>query len=254
MAKSDSDDAVTKVVGGTVVGIIVLVSMVPKEVWIAIGIVVAVLVTIGITRWAIAEGKRRREAAASRERAEREANARKEKERRVASLGKKNATLVESALAAAEQVAGSEAARAGWLGDIDFSRDIETVSEDLRRAHALRGAASELSALDKPSAEDRAILADAKAGMANLERVATERVALILKCAEESRLIDASLRQERVDARTAEQRAELHGTLSALLYGAEATPAASRADSAADAVIARVQAYRELKNQITSAA
>ncbi|CQD07972.1 hypothetical protein BN970_01536 [Mycolicibacterium conceptionense] len=110
-----------------------------------------------------------------------------------------------------------------------------------------------LSALDKPSAEDRAILAEAKTTAANLERAAIERVELVGKCAKEAQLIDVSLRTEREDARLAEQRAELHAKLSAMLYGIEATPAATQQDSAVDAVMARVQAYREIKNQIQQA-
>ena len=35
-----------------------------------------------------------------------------------------------------------------------------------------------------------------------------------------------------------------------MLYGIEAAPSAASGDSTADAVIARVQAYREIKNQI----
>jgi hypothetical protein len=104
--------------------------------------------------------------------------------------------------------------------------------------------------LDKPSVDDRRILAEAKTTAANLESAAIERAELIAKCATEAHLIDESLRNERADARTAEQRADLHGKLSAMLYGIEATPDTTQTDSAADAVMARVQAYREIKNQI----
>ena len=55
------------------------------------------------------------------------------------------------------------------------------------------------------------------------------------------------------DALTAEQRAELHGKLSALLYGVEAAPDASAVDSGVDRVMARVAAYREIKKQIVAA-
>ncbi|MDH6199092.1 hypothetical protein M2272_005759 [Mycobacterium frederiksbergense] len=113
--------------------------------------------------------------------------------------------------------------------------------------------ADKLSALDKPSVEDRKILGEAKTTAANLERAAIERVELIGKCATEAQLIDKSLRTEREDARVAEQRAELHAKLSAMLYGIEATPDTTPADSAVDAVMARVQAYREIKNQIQQA-
>lgn len=39
----------------------------------------------------------------------------------------------------------------------------------------------------------------------------------------------------------------------AMLYGIEATPGSAATDSAVDAVMARVQAYREIKNQIQRA-
>lgn len=107
--------------------------------------------------------------------------------------------------------------------------------------------------MDKPSVDDRKILAEAKTTTANLECAAIERVELIRKCATEAHLVDESLRNEREDARTAEQRAELHAKLSAMLYGIEATPDTTPTDSAADAVMARVMAYREIKNQIQQA-
>jgi hypothetical protein len=51
---------------------------------------------------------------------------------------------------------------------------------------------SELSALDKPSADDRQILAEAGTAAADLERVALDRVVLIGKCAREAILVDES--------------------------------------------------------------
>lgn len=77
-----------------------------------------------------------------------------------------------------------------------------------------------------------------------------ERVKLIEKCAAEAEAVDESLRKERADARTAEQRARLHAKLSSMLYGIQATPDTGPLDSTADAVIARVEAYREIKHQI----
>lgn len=248
-------------IGGAIFFVIVLVAMVPKPVWIVIGVVVAVIV-IGWIAYRIVEAVERRGAeAAIREREEqaaraaqakqdREERARAEKQRRIATLGKGNAALVESALRAVTRIAASEAARAGWLGDVDFTADIRGITENFERAHALRGVAGELSALDKPSAEDRVILAEAKTTAANLERAAIERVELIGKCAAEAGLIDESLRTEREDARVAEQRVELHAKLSAMLYGIEAAPDTTPRDSAVEAVMARVQAYREIKNQI----
>ena len=156
-------------------------------------------------------------------------------------------------MAAVRQVGASEAARTGWLGDVDFTADIQQITDNFQKAHALRKVADELSALDKPSPDDRRILAEAETTVANLELAAVERVELIGKCATEARLIDKSLSDERKDARTAEQRAELHAKLSGLLYGIEAAPDTTPTDSAADAVMARVQAYREIKSQIQQA-
>ena len=110
-----------------------------------------------------------------------------------------------------------------------------------------------MSALKKPSLDDRKILSEAETTADNLELAAVQRVKLIGKCAAEAFLIDKSLQNEREEARTAEQRAELHGKLSAMLYGIEATPDTGPTDSAADAVMARVLAYREIKNQIHKA-
>lgn len=215
-----------------------------------VGVVGGAGILAGFTYWAISASKKSRAARSAAAQRSRKARVLDEKKRRVEVLGKRNAEVVESALAAVKQVGASEAARAGWLGDVDFTADIREISDKFEKAHALRKVASELSALDKPSVDDRRIIAEAKTTVANLELAAVERVELIGKCATEARLIDKSLHNEREDARTAEQRAELHGRLSAMLYGIEATPDTSRAASAADAVMARVQAYREIKNQI----
>lgn len=259
MAKGskDSDSAI----GGLIVFVIVLIAIVPKQVWIALGITVGVCVLMWVAYKAHAayedrqaearKQQRLREAAeAARAKREKEERARKSKQRRIDEMGAKNAARIASAQAAVKRVLASEAARAGWLGDVDFNPDIQAVSDKFRKAHALRKVAQDLSALDKPSVEDRKILEEANATVANLESAAIERVELICKCAEEADLIDESLRNERADAKTAEQRAQLHAKLSALLYGIEATPDAIPADSAVDAVMARVQAYQEIKREI----
>lgn len=176
-----------------------------------------------------------------------------EKQKRIATLGKDNAALVESALSAVKTVTASEAAREGWLGEVDFSADIQQITDIFEKAHALSELTTRLSSLDKPSAEDHRILAEATTTGADLERTAMERVDLIKKCATEAQLIDKSFLTEREDARVAEQRAELHAKLTAMLYGIEATPDATPTDSAVDAVMSRVQAFREIKNQIQQA-
>jgi electron transfer flavoprotein alpha subunit len=261
VGNKDSDDGVGKAIGGVIVGIVVLIAVVPKPVWIFLGIMTAVAVVVGGAAWAFtayekhraaaeAQAKVQRAAQAAAAKREREARARQERQHRIETLGEENAAFVESALAAVKQVGASEAARAGWLGDVDFTADIREITDNFQKARAVRDVACELSALDKPSLDDRKLLAEAKTTAAKLERAAFERVELIGKCATEARLIDKSLQSERDEARTAEQRADLHGKLSALIYGIEATPDTTPTSSAADAVMARVQAYREIKNQI----
>jgi len=176
---------------------------------------------------------------------------RTEKAQRVQALGPRYASILEATLAAVRHdIVGSEAARAGLLGDVDFDADIRGITDNLRKAHELQKVADRLAALDKPGADDRKLLAEANTTVAKLETAALNRVELIAKCATEAQLVDKSLHDERQDAKTSAQRAELHAKLSAMLYGIEATPDTTPTDSAADAVLVRVQAYREIKNQI----
>ena len=176
---------------------------------------------------------------------------REERQQRPEVFGPRNAAAFEAALAAVRHVSESEAARGGWLGELDFTADLRSIAENFRKSHQLRKVADKLSVLDNPSTDDRQILAQAETTVANLETTALTRVDLINRCAHEASLIDDSLRRERAEVRTAEERAQLHAKLSGLLYGIEAAPDVTTADSpAADAVIARVQAYREIKKQI----
>jgi hypothetical protein len=248
-------------VGGVIVGIIVLIAIVPRQVWIVLGVTIGVAVLVWLLSKALtayeayrveaAELARIREAAdAARAKQERDAAVHKARQRLIGTLGEKNAGLVDSARAAVARVEASEAARAGWLGEVDFTTDIRAIADKFQKAHGLRQVAKDLGALDKRSTDDRLILAEANTTIANLESAAIERVELIQKCALEARLIDESLRTERADAKTAEQRAQLHAKLSAMLYGIEATPDLAPSDSAADAVMARVQAYQEIKREI----
>jgi hypothetical protein len=243
-----------------VVVLVALVQIIPKPFWIGLGVAVGVTVllwlivivssTVGDRKTAAPKRARPKASRAPQARAE---AVRKANQRLVETLGEKNADLIQSARAAVTRVDASEAARAGWLGDVDFAADIQAIAEKFEKAHALRQVTRDLSALDKPSADDRIILAEANATIAKLEFTAMERVELIQKCASEAHLIDESLHTERADAETAEQRAQLHAKLSAMLYGIEATPELPSNDSAADAVMARVQAYREIKREIQRA-
>jgi hypothetical protein len=168
-------------------------------------------------------------------------------------LGPRYASIVEATLAKVRHDIGdSEAASAGLLGDIDFEADIQGITDNLRKAHELQKVADGLAALDKPGADDRKLLAEANGTVEKLETAALKRVDLIAQCATEAQLVDKSLHDERQEAKTSAQRAELQAKLAAMLYGIEATPDTTPADSAADAVLLRVRAYREIKNQIRS--
>lgn len=257
--KKSSDSA--GFLGGLIIGVIVLITMIPKPVWITLGVIIAVAIVIWIVVSIVNSIRKAKAAADEQARVEhaqevatakrrREEKARRVKERRIELLGRPNAELVESTLRAVKQIAATEAAQEGWLGDVDFSADVKGITDNFKKAYELRGVARKLSALAKPSADDRKILADAVAAAENLERVANEWVELIGRCATEAGHIDESLRAEREDAAIAEQRSELHAELSSMLYGIEAAPETTPADSTAEAVQARVQAYLEIKNQI----
>ncbi|EID14880.1 hypothetical protein [Mycolicibacterium phlei] len=238
-------------VGGLIFAIFILIAMIPKEVWIALGVVAGLGVLIALISWVAKKHEQYVAAKEARELAEQKERTRRERQHRIETLGKDNAALVESALAAIDELSETEAARTGWLGDIDFSADIAAVTANFEKAHSLRQVIGELSALRNPSEDDRRILAEAKETASELESTALQRINMIGQCAEEARLIDRSLQEEREESRTAEQRAQLHAKLSAMLYGVEAAPRTTPQSTGADSVMARVQAYRDIKNQIS---
>lgn len=221
---------------------------------VCVAVIVAVIDSFLLKEYRVEAEKRTRVKQQAREIAAKEeaeqARVRRAKQQCVEKLGAENSGLVESAQAAVQRIVTSEAARSGWLGDVDFTADIAGIIESLKKAHELRKVAQQLSALDKLNDDDRKILTEARSAYENLETTAAGRIKLLQKCAEEAELIDESLRQEREDARTSEQRAQLHAELSSMIYGIEAAPSVNPVNSAADAVIARVQAYREIKSQI----
>ncbi|WP_149480497.1 hypothetical protein [Mycolicibacterium sp. P1-18] len=181
-----------------------------------------------------------------------EEQGRTEEKRLIGKYGKPGAMAVMKAKSSVQLLMATEAASTGWLGDVDFASDLEEIEDHFRRIVALRIMVAELTALPKPNSDDRKILADAKATTSRLERKADERVKLLEQCASEARHIEDSLQQERDDARLAAAREKLHGDLAAMIYGAEST-APSSSESGADAVIARVQAYREIKGELERA-
>ena len=106
MAKQNSDSGWTTVAGGIIFGLIAVISMVPKELWIAGGIAAAAaLVSWLIYRGLSALGKmdaaadRRRRAASAAEaaatRRQRDEAAQRTKRQIIDTLGEKNARLVQ---------------------------------------------------------------------------------------------------------------------------------------------------------------
>lgn len=233
--------------------VIGLIASIPMEVWIGLSglIVTGVLVWAVLKALPVLEAKRARRTAAAAQRRRDEEAARQRQ--RVVDLGEMNVGRIDSALAAVQQVADSRAAREGWLGDVDFSVDIQGITDTYARAQQMRRVTWELQALSSPTADDRRLLSEAHATATQLEAAATARVDLILRCALEAQSIDESLRREDEQAQTAAAREALHRELSTLLYGVGAAPSAEAADSAADRVMARVAGYREIKQQITLA-
>ena len=216
-----------------------------------LGILLVVWAFSAIALHHIKEGiEQRRKVKAYQQRIEEEWREEEARQQRIESFGAKNAALVASALEAVTSVVASEAAREGWLGDVDFTADLGGITANFRKVHALRTEVEKLTALDNPSADDRRVLADANVTIAKLEQAAFLRVELIKNCAAEAQLIDQSLHDERHDVKTAGQRAEANAKLSAMLYGIKATPDALPTEAATDLVMVRVQAYREIKNQI----
>ena len=116
--------------------------MIPKPIWIVLGVVAALGLlsgsSKGLTAWeqsrlADESGRvcsrqtRRLPPSASVKKA------RRLKQQRIEALGSANAARVRSAQAAVKQVVASEAARTGWLGDVDFTADLKESSTAFRR-------------------------------------------------------------------------------------------------------------------------
>ncbi|AVM00690.1 hypothetical protein C6V83_10820 [Gordonia iterans] len=257
MAKSKDDNpgCLLTVVGVLVIGAI---AAIPAGIWIVLGAlagtVALVWIMAKVRAWLSAKRALRQAAAEEALRAEERACAEREeweKQQRARRLGKKNARCLEAAIFGAQRIADSDAAREGWLGDVDFGTDIASITDSFGKAAGLRETADRLAKLRSPGDDDRRIVAEARSAADALERSGTECADLIGRCAAEVQLIDQSLRREREEARTAQQRAELHRELSTMLYGIEAAPTPHSADSGAARVMTRVSGYREIKQQIT---
>ena len=91
------------------------------------------------------------------------------------------------------------------------------------------------------------MLREAEKRVKTLRAETKHRVKILDDCVKQAREIDRLLAEEREQRRFAAQRDEARRRLAAELNVAEVTPSARESD-AADAVAARVAAFRELKN------
>lgn len=170
--------------------------------------------------------------------------------RRSDEFGKDGVELLDKAERAIRRIVSSEAAREGWLGELDFRPDLSLIRTNLRSLRLLRAAMTDLSMLPHRNSDDIRTLQDAERVVAERNKSIRERVDMLGKCAREAEQIDRTLREEREQARVAARRDDALSRLHGMLYGVQAAPLGTASD-AADAVTARVSAFRELKGHIT---
>ena len=172
-----------------------------------------------------------------------------EKQQRIVDFGVEGARLYEQAAESVAWIAGSEAARAGWLGDpsdFDFRADLAAIADNLRRAEEIRKAEGDGASIMHLSAADKKMLDDARQAIAALENAATERSRLIEECARQAGVIDTQLADDRERAVMAKRREDLRKRLGPVLYGTQNVPAEVPSESA-DVVKARAAAFHELR-------
>ncbi|MGV1004470.1 MAG: hypothetical protein ACOYEV_06805 [Candidatus Nanopelagicales bacterium] len=201
------------------------------------------------------EPQRRAREAAERQQAEEDekrAAARKvvAERKRVDSFTKDGLAVMEKAKAAVQAVTRTEAAREGWLGepaDFDFSADLAMISDTLLQARRIEKMVERAKKLPDPTRDDRAMVREAETSVRALRAEVKQRVKILDGCATQAREVDRLLAEERRQQKLDAQRDDARRQLAAELYGVEAR-ATQRESDAADAVAARVAAFRELKN------
>jgi hypothetical protein len=172
--------------------------------------------------------------------------------KRVDSFTKDGLALMAKARTAVSAVRATEAARDGWLGDqadLDFSADLTFISESLLQARRIEKVVQRSKKIPDPSAEDVVMLRDAEKTMKTLRTDAESRVGIIEGCVKQAREIDRLLAEERRQHEFDRQRDAARRQLAAELNLAEVRSPARHSDTA-DAIAARVQAFRELKNVV----
>jgi len=172
-----------------------------------------------------------------------------EKQQRIVDFGVEGARLYEQAAESVAWIAGSEAARAGWLGDpsdFDFRADLAAIADNLRRAEEIRKVRGEGASIKHLTETDEKMLEDAGRAIVALENAAKERSRLIEECALQAADIDTQLADDRERGVSAKRREDLRHRLGPMLYGTQNIPAEIPSESA-DVVKARAAAFRELR-------
>lgn len=200
------------------------------------------------------EQRRAREAAArkrAKEEVKREAARKAVAARQHAdSLTKDGLKLLERARCAIADVKSTEAAREGWLGewnDLNFPHDVAVISDTLQQARRIEKVVERTKKLPDPTPDDKKMLREAEQKVKTLRADSKARVQLLEDCAKQAREIDRLLEEERRRLRLDKQRDEARRQLATELFLVEVTPVQRESD-AADAIAARVAAFKELKN------
>jgi hypothetical protein len=171
---------------------------------------------------------------------------------RIDEFGEEGVRLIARANDAVERILATEAAREGWLGkldDLDFSADQSMITENLKQVSAFRLVIAELVAIPNRTVDDDRLRKDAAQAVGLLEAAVRQRVRMLLGCAHEAEEVDRILERERKEAHIAEKRDDVRSRLAAMVYGVELA-STDRDSESADAVNARVAAFRELKGGI----
>lgn len=174
---------------------------------------------------------------------------------RVDSYTKAGLALLDRARSAVEDVRATEAARDGWLGevaDLDFGADLDHISDALLQARRIEKVVERTKKIPDPSPDDVAQLRDAEKAVKKLRAEAKNRAVILDGCLKQAREIDRLLADERRRQQIDEQRQAARRQLAAELFIDEVRPAA-RDSHTADAIAARVQAFKELKHIVDEA-
>ena len=170
--------------------------------------------------------------------------------KRVDSFTKDGLALLQRANSAVDDVRATEAALDGWLGepaDFDFSADVALISDALLQARRIEKVVERTRKIPDPTPDDVIMLRDAEKAVKTLRAEAKSRVRIIDDCVKQAREIDRLLVEERRLHEVDKQREAARRQLAAELFIAGVRPSTRDSDTA-DAISARVQAFRELKN------